>query len=136
MTNLGLMKYFLGLEVIQIDQGIFICHHNYATDILQRFRMDKCKPTETPIALGTKLTKNDDGLTLSSTLYKRMVGRLMYLTATRPDLMYAVSLISVFMESPKDSLERWKKNTEICCRNTWIWPMVHSYTRQYSYRVH
>ena len=47
MTDLGLMKYFLGLEVTQIDQGIFICHHKHASDILQRFRMDKCKQEET-----------------------------------------------------------------------------------------
>ena len=104
MTNLGLMKYyFLGLEVTQTNKGIFICQHKYATDILQRFRMDKCKPTENPIALGTKLTKNDDQPSINDTLYKQMVGRLMYFNATRPDLMYDVSLISIFMGSPKDS---------------------------------
>ena len=103
MTNLGLMKYFLGLEVTQTDKGIFICQHKYATDILQRFRMDKCKPAETPIALGTKLTKNSDEAAVNNTLYKQLVGSLMYLTATRPDLMYVVSLISKFTESPKDS---------------------------------
>ena len=65
--------------------------------------MDKCKPTETPIDLGTKLTKNGDELEVNNTLHKQMVGSLMYLTATRPDLMYVVSLISRFMESPKDS---------------------------------
>ena len=65
--------------------------------------MDKCKPTETPIALGTKLTKNGDEPAVNNTLYKQLVGSLMYLTTTRPDLMYVVSLISRFMESPKDS---------------------------------
>ena len=70
---------------------------------MQRFGMDKCKPAKTPNALGTKLTKNDDGPAVNATLYKIMVGSLMYLTATRPDLMYDVSLISIFMESPKDS---------------------------------
>ena len=103
MTDLSVMKYFLGLEVTQIDQGIFIFQHKYAIDILQRFRMDKCKPTETPIPLGTKLTKNDDEPIVNNTLYKQMVGSLMYLTATRPYLMYDVSLISIFMEFPKDS---------------------------------
>ena len=68
MTNLGLMKYFLGLEVTQTNKGIFICHHKYATDILQRFRMDKCKPAKPPIVIGTKLTKKDDGQTVNSTL--------------------------------------------------------------------
>ena len=64
---------------------------------------NKCKPAETSIALGTKLTKNDDEPAVNNTLYKQMVGSLMYLTATRPDLMYDVNLISRFMESPKDS---------------------------------
>ena len=68
--------------------------------------MDKCKPAETPIALGTKLTKNDDGPVVNATLYKQIVGILMYLTTTRPDLMYVVSLISRFMESPKDSHQK------------------------------
>ena len=71
MIDLGPMKYFLVLEVTQTKQGIFIFQHKYATDILQRFRMDKCyKPAETPIALGTKLTKNVDGPTVNATLYK------------------------------------------------------------------
>ena len=51
MTDIGLMKYFLGLEVTQTDKGIFIYQHKYATNILQRFRMDKCKPTKTPLIL-------------------------------------------------------------------------------------
>ena len=83
MTYLGLMKYFLGLEVTQTNKGIFIYQHKYATDVLHIFGMDKCKPAETPIALGTKLTKNDDGPAVNATLYKQMVGSLMYLTATR-----------------------------------------------------
>ena len=65
--------------------------------------MDKCKPAETPIALGTELTKNGDEPTVNNTLYKQMVGSLMYFTATRLDLMYVVSLMSRFMESSKDS---------------------------------
>ena len=74
MTDLGLMKYFLSLEVTQTDKGIFICQHKYATNILQRFKMDKCKPAETPIAVGTKLTKNGDEPAVNNTLYKQMVG--------------------------------------------------------------
>ena len=58
------------MEVTQTDQGIFIFHHKYASDILQRFRMDKPKPTDTPISRGTKLTKIDDEPTVNATLYK------------------------------------------------------------------
>ena len=101
MTDLGMMKYFLGLEVTHTHQGIFIFQHKYATNILYRFIMDKCKWAETPIDLGTKLTKNDDGPKIDATLYKRMVGSLMYLNSTRVDLMYVISLISIFMESPE-----------------------------------
>ena len=119
ITDLGLMKYFLGLEVTQNDKGIFICQHKYATDILQRFIMDKCKPVETPIALGTNLTKNGDEAAVNNTLYKQMVGSLMYLIATRPDLMYDVNLISRFMESPKDSY--WKVGKIILSLLEEIW---------------
>jgi hypothetical protein len=68
--------------------------------------MEDCNPVETPIPLGTKLSKQDEGPTMDSTLYKSLVGILLYLTTTRPDIMYATSFVSRFMESPKDS--HWK----------------------------
>ena len=68
--------------------------------------MSNCKPTPTPVIIGLKLSKDDDGSTIDPTLFKRMVGILMYLIVTRPDIMYGLSLISRFMESPKHS--HWK----------------------------
>ena len=68
MTDLGIMKYFLGIEVDQSTKGIFVCQKKYATDIIKRFFMEECNPTETPIPLGTKLSKNDEGPTVDSTL--------------------------------------------------------------------
>ena len=65
--------------------------------------MLNCKPVVTPIATGTKLSKKDDGSKVDPTLYKRLVGSLMKLTATRLDIMFALSLISRFMESPKNT---------------------------------
>ena len=65
--------------------------------------MSNCKTVPTPVIIGLKLSKDDEGSTVDPTLFKRLVGSLMYLTATRPDIMYGVSLISRFMESPKDS---------------------------------
>ena len=56
-----MMKYFLGIEVIQSEDGIFICQSKYAKDVLKRFKMLNCKPAVTPIATGTKLSKEDDG---------------------------------------------------------------------------
>jgi hypothetical protein len=68
--------------------------------------MEECNPVETPIPLGTKLSKKDEGPIVDPTLYKILVGSLLYLTTTRPDIMYAASLVSRYMESPKDS--HWK----------------------------
>ena len=103
MTDLGMMKYFLGIEVTRYEDGIFINQSKYANDVLKRFRMMNCKPAITPIATGTKLSKEDDGSKVDPTLYKRLVGSIMYLTATRSDIMFAVSLISRFMELPKNT---------------------------------
>jgi hypothetical protein len=103
MTDLGKMRYFLGIEVLQKDDGIFICQRKYAHEILERFRMGQCNSVKNPIIPGFKLTRDEGGVQVDSTLYKQMVGSLMYLTATRPDLMFDVSLISRYMEHPTES---------------------------------
>jgi hypothetical protein len=102
MKYLGLMKYFLLIQVEQYDHGLFIIQQKYVAEVLKKIKMEKCKPVDTPIALGTKFRKEDLGSKISSTLYKQIVGSLMYLTATSPDITYATSFISKFMESPKD----------------------------------
>jgi hypothetical protein len=109
MTDLGIMKYFLGIEVDQSTKGIFVYQKKYATDIIKRFCMEECNPVETPIPLGTKLRKKYEGPTVDPTLYKSLVGSLLYLTATRLDIMYATNLVSRFMESPKDSHRKMEK---------------------------
>ena len=111
MTDLGMMKYFLGIEVIQSEDGIFICSSKYANDVLKIFRMLNCKLVVTPIATGTKLSKEDDGSKVDPTMYKRLVGSLMYLTARKPKIVFAVSLISRFMETPKNT--HWKAGKRI-----------------------
>ncbi|XP_038889278.1 uncharacterized mitochondrial protein AtMg00810-like [Benincasa hispida] len=100
MTDLGMMHYFLGIEVIQSVVRIFINQKKYALEILDRFQMENCNSATTSIEPNLKLTKDHEGKKVNNTLYKQMIGSLMYLTATRPDIMYAVSLISRFMESP------------------------------------
>jgi hypothetical protein len=111
VTDLGLMKYVLGIEVDQSNHGIFVSQQKYAADVLKKFKMEKCKPADTPISLGNKLSKEDLGSIINSTLYKQLVGSLMYLTTTRPDITYATSYISRFMEYPKDS--HWKVGKRI-----------------------
>ena len=73
--------------------------------------MSNCKISPTLVIIGLKLSKDDEGSTVDPMLFKRFVGNLMYLTTTRPDIMYGVSLISRFMDSPKDS--HWQAGKRI-----------------------
>jgi len=103
MTDLGKMRYFLGIEVLQSCDGIFIGQKKYIKDVLTKFNMLDCNLVENPIVPGTKLLKTDKGAEVDSTIFKQLVGSLMYLNATRPDIAYSVNLISRFMEHPKDN---------------------------------
>ena len=99
MTDLEKMKYFLGVEVLQNLEGIYISQRKYAKEILERFKMEKSNSVKNPIVPGVRLMKDEGGVKVNATMYKQLVGSLMYLTATRPDLMYVVCLISRFMAS-------------------------------------
>jgi hypothetical protein len=118
MTDLGLMKYFLGIEVEESDHGIFISQHKYAAKVLKKFKMEKCKSADTPISLGTKLSKEDLGSIIICTLYKQLVGSLMYLTTTITDITYATSYISRFIKSHKDSHWKFGKRILRCIAGT------------------
>ena len=98
MTDLGKMKYFLGVEVIQNSSGIFITQRKYAKEILKKFGMESSNPTKTPMVPRFKLIKDEGGTQIYSTQYKKIIGSLMYLTVSRPDLMYVMSLVSRYME--------------------------------------
>ncbi|KAK2987979.1 hypothetical protein RJ640_011242 [Escallonia rubra] len=100
MNDMGLLKHFLGMEIHQDDEGVFICQKNYAEKVLKKFRMYACNPKATPLIVGEKLKREDGGSKVDATFYRSMVGNLLYLTATRPDIMFAASLLSRFMEAP------------------------------------
>eukprot|EP00253_Pinus_taeda_P030339 PITA_30339 len=103
MTDMGLLRYFLGIEVDQNENGIFISQARYVNEVLGRFNMQECKTSITPTVMGLKLSKEDINKDFDPSLYKSIVASLMYLTATRPHIMFAVSLISRFMERPKEA---------------------------------
>jgi hypothetical protein len=100
MTDLGEMKYFLGMELHQHNDGIFISQSKYANDVLKKFKLESCKPVSTPLAVNEKLSKADGDDKADVTQYRSLIGCLLYLTATRPDLMFSASLLSRFMHSP------------------------------------
>ncbi|XP_031286059.1 uncharacterized protein LOC116144766 [Pistacia vera] len=100
MTDLGLMKYFLGMEISQTAGEIFVCQQRYATEILMKFGMENCKPVDTPLVPNLKLSKTDGVERVDEGKYRSLVGGLLYYTATRPDLMFTASYLSRFMSNP------------------------------------
>ena len=100
MTNLGLLHHFLGMRILQTDQGVFIHQNKYAKSLLTKFGLEDYKPVYIPLATSEKLKKVDGSELADEGLYRKIVGSLLYLTATKPDLMYATSLLSRFMNGP------------------------------------
>ncbi|KAG6488118.1 hypothetical protein ZIOFF_056876 [Zingiber officinale] len=100
MTDLILMKYFLGFQVKQKKGEIFISQEKYIADLLKKFRMENAKSICTPMSLNEKLQKEDSTEGFDSKIYRSLVGSLIYLTHTRTDIVHSVSLLSRFMSNP------------------------------------
>ncbi|KAD3337417.1 hypothetical protein E3N88_32937 [Mikania micrantha] len=104
MSDLGLLNYYLGIEVQQGDSGIVVKQERYARRILREFGMGECNPAKCPMEPGVKLSKDEDDTQVDATLYKRIVGSLRYLINTRPDLAYSVGIVSRYMENPSSHI--------------------------------
>lgn len=109
MKDLGLIHYFLGLEVYQDDNQIFIAQTKYANDLLHKFGMDDCIIVITPIAHGEHLTKEDGAPAIDVYTYRSIVGSLMFLTNSRLDICHAISLVSRYMSAPLEIHLKAKK---------------------------
>ena len=100
---LGRLKYFLGIEVAHSKQDIFISQQKYVTDLLKETGKTACKPASNPIDPNLRLGEAEKDATVDKEMYQRLVGRLIYLSHTRPNIAYAMSVISQFMHSPKEA---------------------------------
>jgi hypothetical protein len=106
MTDLGFLHYFLGLQVLQTNEGIFLSQSKYACDLLRRFHMDDCKPNPSPFQFGVTLTSNFTYPEVDATLYHQLVGSLLYLTHARPDISFVVGIFAWYMQTPHEI--HWK----------------------------
>eukprot|EP00253_Pinus_taeda_P013475 PITA_13475 len=106
MTDLGHLHYFLGLQVLQSKEAISLSQSKYACDILRHFHMEDCKPAPSPFQSGVKLSVSCTSPEVDATLYRQLVGKLLYLTHTHPDLSFAVGLVARFMQNPREN--HWK----------------------------
>jgi len=101
MSDLGKMRYFMGVEISQNKARICLSQKKYAREVLERFNMKDCNLVKNPIVSDIVLSKEGE-MSVNPTLYKQPVGSLMYVTVTRPNIMYVVGLISRCMIDPKE----------------------------------
>ncbi|KAH9750253.1 hypothetical protein KPL71_013814 [Citrus sinensis] len=103
MSMMGELKYFLGLQIKQNEEGIFINQAKYVKDLLKRFGYDNGTTKSTPMSTTIKLDKDEKGKEVDIKTYRGMIGSLLYLTASRPDIMFSVYLCARFQSCPKES---------------------------------
>ncbi|XP_042983357.1 uncharacterized protein LOC122312768, partial [Carya illinoinensis] len=103
MSMMGELTFFLGLQIKQAKSGTFINQSKYIKELLKKFGMENAKEIGTPMSPSTKLDKDESGKPVDSKIYRGMIGSLLYLTASRPDIMFSVCLCARFQSSPKES---------------------------------
>ena len=101
MSDLGALSYYLGIEVRQWKEELMLDQSAYASKLLERSGMAKCKPCVTPMEERLKLTKASTAVKVDATLYQTIIGGLRYLVHMRPDIAFAVGYVSRFMEDPE-----------------------------------
>ncbi|XP_022841877.1 uncharacterized protein LOC111365551 [Olea europaea var. sylvestris] len=101
MTDLGLMHYFLGIEIAQFEDGIFIAEKKYTTSLLKKFKMEGCKTVATPLGSNKSLRIEDGTPKADSSQFQSLIGSLLYLTVTRPDIISAKRILR-YLQGTKD----------------------------------
>lgn len=101
IKDLGPLNYFLGIEVTRSAAGIFVNQQRYALEIIREHGLEDAKPAQTPIPQQHGLSSEIGDLLTDAGLYRRLIGRLIYLTNTRPDISYSVQVLSQFMQAPR-----------------------------------
>jgi hypothetical protein len=102
MSMMGVLTFFLGFQIKQAKEGTFISQTNYTHDILKKFGMDKAKPIKTPMGTNGHLDLDLGGTSIDQKVNHSMIKSLIYLCASRPDIMLSVCMCARFQATPKD----------------------------------
>ncbi|XP_048497962.1 uncharacterized mitochondrial protein AtMg00810-like [Beta vulgaris subsp. vulgaris] len=136
MTDLGAMKYFLGMQVKQSPGRIFLPQEKYVDDLLKKFNMSECKSLATPMTLNEKLSKNDGKEKVDASIYQSLVGSLIYLTHTRPDIVHSVSIALRFMSEPSKAHVTAAKKILRYVKGTKSYGIMYETGKSQAYRIY
>ena len=100
MIDLGHLSYFLGLEITHSTNGLYITQAKYASNLLSQAGLTDCKTVDTPVELNVHLTPSGGKPLSNPSLYRRLVGSLVYFIVTRPDISYAIHQVSQYLSAP------------------------------------
>ncbi|KAK6119798.1 hypothetical protein DH2020_046467 [Rehmannia glutinosa] len=103
MSMMGELNFFLGLQIKQCQEGIYISQSKYTKELLKKFGIEEGRTVSTPMATNVKIDKDEKGKSVDESKYRGMIGSLLYLTTTRPDILHAVCLCARFQSNPKES---------------------------------
>ena len=103
MSMIGELTHFLGLQIRQQDSGIFLSQSKYAKNLMKKFGLESASSVRTPMSPNVKLTVDLLGKSVDSSLYRSMIGSILYLTANRPDISYSVGVCARYQANPKES---------------------------------
>jgi hypothetical protein len=102
MSMMGELKHFLGFQIKQLQDGTFISQTKYIQDIFKKFGMKNGKPIKTPMGTNGHLDLDTGGKSIDQKVYRSMIGSLLYLCASRPDIMLSVCMCARFQANPKE----------------------------------
>jgi hypothetical protein len=99
---MGELKFFIGFQIKQLKEGTFLCQTKYVKDMLKRFDMADSKPIKSPVGLNRHLDLNEEGKSVDQKVFHSMIGSLLYLCASRPDIMLSLCMCARFQANPKE----------------------------------
>ena len=136
MTDHGIVKSYLGIQVNQIEGEITLAQSSYARKILSDFKLLECNSSQTPLEVKLMLSQDDSKNLVDSTTFRSLMGSLRYLTHTRPDLMFCSGYLSKYMEkSVEGALHKCQTSPKVCERDSKSWFILQARRRAVSCRL-